>query len=395
MPPQVQEITKSGDTLMLQKRVALWRLGIFMAGEFGGDIGGIFLPTNLNNPSIRALYEPNGIGASWGAGFGAIGRVNLAAIVPSMPSAQDFALSLGLGYMERNGLWTASILANPQQGTNYEVFRAMTQVQALYSHLLAEYHVGSGVSATGGFTLAFPLRADAEIRFQQQSISDVPPRTRLNPNALLWGITAGLRYDWRIRSMSTTQMAIVPFFDVHWQPHILTSNLVNNNALWSALTFRLGASLQIAPMFTDTVQIIPYKKPHDALHTTDTTTQTFSQSPQPRIITEATQLPSARMNDSILAEETFLYNTVLPTNTDILPRSQEFLQTIFTDLASNLRFRLLFSTLASERDLAEKRVASVIRYLREQNIPPERVESRIIERTFLESGQRLTVQVLR
>jgi hypothetical protein len=113
---QTTKFAPNGDTLTLALRVADWRVGGFMAGEVGIDLGKLQLPMDLNNASRLGLYENTNFGAASAMSVGVEGCLHVA------PRLTTFAR---LGFAERNGYFS---LLPPSNPAGYERLIATTHL---------------------------------------------------------------------------------------------------------------------------------------------------------------------------------------------------------------------------------------------------------------------------
>lgn len=399
---QERTITPKGDTVIVQKRHALWRGGVFAQGAWGADIGNLNLATDLNRTLVQELYQSAGIGAGFGYSVGVQGAYSL---------SPEWDIAAGIGFMQRRGQFTF-VPQNPDSAL-YQVHSAETVLQGLSAELSAECKLGSGLQAYGGANVMFPMLAAVRTQFRQTRLSpnpigDLTPVSNLAVQNPILGVHIGINYRWRVRETATTRLVLVPFCDVQWQPNIYNGQASS----WSAVMVRFGTSFSIAPVFTDTLETRLFVPPKDTLAEQDSIRRALAR--QRRLNTDASVLPVSGMNDSLLAEQTFTYPAVYsvpsqnvrnaPDSTssgaarfsiEMLPKTKEFIQEILPDAGSETRFRLTITTLAEERSLAEQRLESVRVYLQTQNIAVSRIESRITERNVMDGGQRLRIQIFR
>jgi hypothetical protein len=389
---QTTKIASNGDTLTLSRRVADWRIGGYIAGEIGMDLGNLQLPIDINNASKLGLYESYGFGTATGVNVGMEGWLHISPVLTANGR---------LGFTERGGYFS---FQPPVGSSVYERFVATTILRGINTSLALGYDVGMGFQAYLGVNAVLTLLAQSQTFPIQRIITDPSPVNALTVARPIVGVLVGGRYLWRVRDTETTRISVIPFGEVQWQPNIAQFT----SSAWSAVMVRLGISLAITPVATDTLQIRPFRSEAEILAAKADSARA-AKIAQWRMNTDATQLPTPSTNDSLLAEQTFLYNASYnsavtrssSTNStdssrfDVLPKTIEFLQIILPDVSSRERFRLTLTTLPEERELAEERLQRVRAYLYKNNILPERVKSSIVERTILQGGQRLRVQILR
>jgi hypothetical protein len=394
---QTIKIAPNGDTLTLSRRVGDWRVGGFIAGEIGTDLGSLQLPIDLNNASKLGLYESYGFGNASGVNVGVEGWLHIA---PTLTASGK------LGFTERGGAFSFFPPANTGiSGTGaYENAVATTILRGVNAGVSLGYDLGMGFQAYLGVNAVMTLLAQSRTFFKQTSIADTPPATVLPVARPIAGIVAGGRYLWRVRDTETSRISVIPFGEVQWQPNI--AQFVGS--AWSAVMVRLGVSLALTPVEIDTLQVRLFRSEADILAAKADSARA-AKIAQWRMSADATQLPTSSTNDSVSAEQTFLYNVsynaaitrssqpsnVDSTRFDVLPKMQEFVQAILPDISSGALFRLTLTTTPEERELAEVRLQRVRAYLREHHIAPERVQSSIVERSILQTGQKLRVQILR
>ena len=399
---QTIKIAPNGDTLTLSRRVADWRGGGFIAGEIGTDLGSLQLPIDLNNASKLGLYESYGFGNASGVNVGVEGWLHIS---PTLTASGK------LGFTERGGAF--SFLPNlnttvPSPGASgagaYENAVATTILRGVNAGVSLGYDLGMGFQAYLGVNAVMTLLAQSRTFFKQRSIADVPPATVLPVARPIAGIVAGGRYLWRVRDTETSRISVIPFGEVQWQPNIAQFA----SSAWSAVMVRLGVSLALTPVVTDTLQVRLFRSEAEILAAKMDSARAAKVA-QWRMNADATQLPTSSINDSVFAEQTFVYNTSYnavitrssPSNStdstrfEVLPKMQEFVEAILPDISNSALFRLTLTTTPEERELAETRLQRVRTYLHEQRIAPEHVQSSIVERSIVQTGQKLRVQILR
>ncbi len=374
--PVAQRVTPEGDTLFLQERLLPLHWGAFAAGETGTDIGGIFLPIDLNAPSLRMPYASNGFTNAGGFTLGVEGGI---AALPLLE------LRGRVGFMQRTGLFNAELPPSPV--ISYRNAVATTLLRGLQASISAAYKLSSSVGVYGGVNALIPLLAQSEVNFVNASSPPASIKDRTNTVALpasnpAWGIFIGGQYLWRVRETATSHIQLAPFLEFHWQPQISETE----NIRWSAVMMRLGVSLSFTPKVVDTLE-------KHLQYRAQTEEQKAVYAQRPRVI-EATQLPGSTMNnDSLLAEQVFIYNT--PTDAEVLARLQEFIHSVIPDFTETTHVRLVITCPQEEMIVAEKRIKEVRARLVSQNIFANKIESSIQEKSLLQAAHRLRVQILR
>ncbi|TAE31196.1 MAG: hypothetical protein EAZ92_03380 [Candidatus Kapaibacterium sp.] len=372
--PVVQRLTPEGDTLVLQERLLPVRWGAFAAGETGTDIGGLLLPIDLNAPSLRMPYMSNGFTNAGGFTLGLEGG---GAITPVLEVCARVAV------LQRTGLFNAELPQMPL--LSYRNAIASTLLRGLQASMYASYKLSGVLGVYAGANALVPLLAQSELNFINTSsmplINDRNRTVALPASNPAWGVFVGGQYLWRVRETPTSHLQLAPFLEFHWQPHISETE----NIRWSAVMMRLGVSLSITPKVVDTLEKRPQARPQ-------LEEQKAIYAQRPRII-EATQLPNSTTNDSLLAEQVFIYNT--PTDAEVLTRLQEFIHSVIPDFTETTHVRLLMTCPQEEIIIAEKRVKEVRARLIAQNIFASKIESSIQEKSLLQTAHRLRVQILR